>query len=55
MDTVREGIRAGDIERGRFDRLICLACNMELSMQDDPEVVGTIMACPSCETRWRDL
>lgn len=55
MDTVREGLRAGDIRRGRFERLTCSTCERELGLQDDAEAVGTVMACPDCESAWLDL
>lgn len=52
MDTVRQGIRAGSVERGRFDRLRCTDCETDLVLADDADVVGTVMACPDCGTEW---
>lgn len=55
MDTVREGLRDGDIHRGRFERLACAACDRELTLTDDAEVIGNVMTCPGCGSKWQDL
>jgi ribosomal protein S27AE len=55
MDSVRKGLRAGDIVKDTYDRLQCGACETTLSKQDDPDDVGAIRTCPDCGREWRRL
>lgn len=55
METVRKGLRAGDLEKDTYDRLVCVTCKVQLSKSDDPENVGSIRTCPECGVRWRRL
>lgn len=55
MDTVREGIRDGAIDRGSYGRLACTACDRKLGLANEQETIGTIMECPECGTQWREL
>lgn len=55
MDSVRQGLRAGDLERDTFDRLSCTRCESGLRTVDDPEVVGSVKVCPKCGSRWHEV
>jgi hypothetical protein len=55
MESVQKGLRAGDLEKDTYDRLICSSCEEELSRRSDDDEVGAIRACPDCETEWRQL
>lgn len=55
MDSVREGLRRGDLERDTFDRLSCTRCEVGLRTVDDPDAVGSVKVCPECGAQWRDL
>jgi len=55
MDSVRKGLRAGDIEKDTYDRLICAECEQQLSTQDDPDEVYSLRVCPECGREWRQL
>lgn len=52
MDSIQQGLRGDDLERGRFGRLACTECEMELILDDDPDELGTVRVCPECETEW---
>ena len=55
MQSVRKGLRDGDIEKDTYERLNCAACEMTLKTQNDPDEVFSVKVCPECGTRWRDL
>ncbi|MFB6153918.1 MAG: HVO_0758 family zinc finger protein [Halodesulfurarchaeum sp.] len=55
MDSVRKGLRQGDIAKDTYDRLRCAECDTSLKREDDPEEVGAIRICPDCGTEWRQL
>lgn len=55
MDSVRKGLRADDIEKDTYGRLVCAECEAELGTRDDPDDVGTVRACPDCGSEWRQL
>lgn len=54
MDTIQKGLRSGALERGRFDRLACTDCEAELVLDDAPDEIGTVRACPECGAEWVD-
>lgn len=55
MDSVRKGLRVGDIEMDTFERLECAECGVRLRTRDDPDEVGSIRYCPECGRTWRRL
>ncbi len=55
MDSIRQGLRAGDLEKDTYERLVCASCGEELTTQNDPEVVGKLRTCPNCETEWQQV
>jgi predicted RNA-binding Zn-ribbon protein involved in translation (DUF1610 family) len=55
MQSVRKGLRAGDLEKDTYERLTCAACGEELNTQDDPEEVGRVRVCPGCGREWREI
>lgn len=55
MDSVRQGLRQGTIERGTWDKLQCSECEAQLSPIDDPEELGSVKQCPECGTSWREM
>jgi rRNA maturation endonuclease Nob1 len=55
MESVRKGLRAGDLEKDTYERLRCTACGESLETKDDPEGVGQIRSCPECGSEWRRL
>jgi methionyl-tRNA synthetase len=55
MDTVHQGIRAGDIEKDTYERLICSHCEASLATQDNPEGVGKLRACPECGREYKQI
>jgi len=55
MDSVRKGLRAGDLTKDTYERLRCVACEVTLDTKDDPDEVGTVRTCPACGSTWRRL
>lgn len=55
MESVRKGLRAGDLEKDTYERLQCSACEVTLETEDDPDGVGQIRSCPGCGSAWRHL
>lgn len=55
METVREGLRDENIHRGRYERLTCSKCDIELSLSSDDGEIGTIRVCRGCGTKWREI
>ena len=55
MNSVRKGLRNGDLEKDTYGRLICVPCEQSLATQDNPSEIGSLRVCPSCEEEWREL
>jgi predicted RNA-binding Zn-ribbon protein involved in translation (DUF1610 family) len=55
MDSVRKGLRAGDIEKDTYERLTCSACGEQLSTKNDPDEIATVRRCPECGREWKQL
>lgn len=53
MESVRKGLRAGDIEKDTYERLSCSECNEQLETKDSPDNVGRIRFCPQCGREWK--
>jgi hypothetical protein len=55
MESVRKGLRDGDLTKDTYERLQCTNCEATLATKDDPDEVGTIRTCPTCGGTWRHL
>lgn len=55
METVRDGLRAGDLEKDTFDRVICASCDRTLKTRNDPDNLWSIRYCGECGTEWREM
>jgi hypothetical protein len=55
MESVRRGLRSGDIEKDTYERLTCAECEEELATQAMPEDVGKRRVCPECGTEWQEM
>ncbi|MEF8781881.1 MAG: HVO_0758 family zinc finger protein [Haloarculaceae archaeon] len=55
MQSVRKGLRAGDIEKDTYERLTCTGCGEELETKNDPEEIGKIRTCPECGREWKEV
>jgi len=55
MESVRKGLRSGDIEKDTYERLRCATCGEELKTQNDPEAVGSVRVCPECGSKWKQV
>ena len=55
MRSVRKGLREGELEKGLYDRLACVACGETLSTRDDPDVLGVVRQCPECGEEWQEI
>lgn len=55
MDTVRDGLRANELEKDVFDRLVCVGCDRSLKMRNDPDQLGTVRFCQDCGTEWLEM
>lgn len=55
MESVRKGLRAGDITKDTYDRLQCGVCESQLSTDDDPQEVGSVRTCPDCGREWHQV
>lgn len=55
MESVRKGLRAGDIEKDTYERLVCSPCGEQLDTTSDPDEIGKVRRCPECDTEWRQL
>lgn len=55
MDSVRSGLRAGEIEKDTYERLSCGECEERLKSRNDPDEVFTVRYCPNCGREWKQL
>ncbi|WP_226012399.1 HVO_0758 family zinc finger protein [Halomicrobium salinisoli] len=55
MESVRKGLRSGDLEKDNYGRLTCVDCDEELSTQNDPDEVGKVRVCPECDGEWQEI
>lgn len=55
MESVRKGIRSGDIEKDTYERLICADCDEVLKSENDPDEIGTVRVCPECGREWKEV
>jgi len=52
MDSVRKGLRAGDIEKDTYERLVCTHCGERLETESDPDQIAKLRQCPDCGREW---
>jgi len=52
MDSVRKGLRSGDIEKDTYERLTCVRCGERLGTRNEPDELGSIRFCPECGREW---
>lgn len=52
MQSVRKGLRAGDITKDTYGRLECAECGIRLKTRDDPDELGSVRFCPECDREW---
>ncbi len=55
MESVRKGLRAGDIEKDTYERLACAECGEELENRQNPDNVGKLRVCPECGSEWKQV
>jgi len=55
MDSIRKGLRSGDLEKDTYERLVCAACGEELATRSDPDMVGKLRVCPDCGAQWQQV
>lgn len=55
MKSVRKGLRAGELEKDTYDRLVCAECEENLKTENDPDEVGSVRVCPECGKRWQQI
>jgi len=55
MQSVRKGLRSGDLEKDNYERLRCTACGEELGTENDPDEVGSVRVCPACGGKWQQV
>jgi predicted RNA-binding Zn-ribbon protein involved in translation (DUF1610 family) len=55
MESVRKGLRAGDIDKDTYGRLECARCSVRLGKKEDEDGVGFLHSCPDCGRVWRRM
>ena len=55
MQSVRKGLRSGDLVKDTYERLRCTACEEELKTENDPDEVGSVRVCPECGGKWKQV
>lgn len=55
MESVRKGLRSGDLEKDTYERLSCSACGEVLKSENDPDEIGTVRICPECGKEWKEV
>lgn len=55
MESVRKGLRSGDLEKDTYERLTCSECGEELDTTNDPDAVGRVRMCPECGQKWKEV
>lgn len=55
MESVRKGLRAGDLDKDTYGRLACANCGEQLATENDPGEVGKVRVCPECEGEWKEV
>ncbi|WP_423745619.1 HVO_0758 family zinc finger protein (plasmid) [Haladaptatus sp. SPP-AMP-3] len=55
MQSVRSGLRKGEVEKDTYGRLSCSDCGESLKTRNDPDEVYSVRLCPRCESKWKVL
>jgi predicted RNA-binding Zn-ribbon protein involved in translation (DUF1610 family) len=55
MNTTRQGLRKGNLEKDNYERLHCTECEKALKTQNDPDEVYTLRVCPECGSEWKEI
>lgn len=55
MESVRKGLRSGDITKDTYERLICSFCDEPLDTKSDPEEVWRVRRCPDCGREYKQI
>ncbi|MGA9402277.1 HVO_0758 family zinc finger protein [Haladaptatus sp.] len=55
MQSVRSGLRKGEVEKDTYGRLSCSDCRESLKTRNDPSEVYSARLCPDCGSKWRVL
>jgi predicted RNA-binding Zn-ribbon protein involved in translation (DUF1610 family) len=55
MESVRKGLRSGDLEKDTYERLTCTECGEELDTKNDPDEIGKVRICPNCGQKWKEV
>nr|WP_303645614.1 HVO_0758 family zinc finger protein [Haladaptatus sp. R4] len=55
MQSVRSGLRKGEVEKDTYGRLSCSGCRESLKTQNDPSEVYSVRLCPDCGSKWKVL
>ena len=55
MESIRKGLRSGDIEKDTYERLTCSDCGKQLTTENDPEDLGKVRVCPECGRQWKEV
>ncbi|MEZ3142905.1 HVO_0758 family zinc finger protein [Halobaculum sp. MBLA0143] len=55
MESVRKGLRRGDLAKDNYERLQCANCDENLKTENDPDEVFTRRVCPECGGEWKEI
>ncbi len=55
MESIRKGLRSGDIEKDTYERLTCSDCGEQLGTENDPDDIGKVRVCPECGRQWQKV
>jgi predicted RNA-binding Zn-ribbon protein involved in translation (DUF1610 family) len=55
MESVRKGLRSGDLEKDTYERLTCAECGQQLGTKNDADAIGTVRFCPECGREWQKV
>lgn len=55
MQSVRQGLRKGEIVKDTYERLECAECGVQLGTRDESDQVGSIRECPRCGQEWEQV
>lgn len=55
MDTVRQGLRRGDIEKDTYERLVCARCEENLGTRNPADEVYKVRFCEACGREYRQI
>lgn len=55
MKSTQKGLRAGELEKDTYGRLLCADCEQDLDTENDPDVIGRVRVCPNCGGQWKEV